>query len=191
MSCVAGISALNGVPVRELPAGEMMASATDYLLGLDLRYRIGGRGPFEYDGFGFVRQAVQMVFDARCFRAGRKTRALLDKPFAGYMTRIPPGGMTPADALPIEPDAIDVVAMLEDAGMERLEGRGGASTQAGDVVVYIGPGPHAGVVMRGASDDPGEAIALAWNDGPRVRDDRAIGRYRVQVYRWPALEAVS
>jgi hypothetical protein len=185
------ISSLNGIPVRELPAGEMMADAALYLLSLQPSFEMGGRGPLAFDGFGFVRQVVQMTFDARAFMAKRRTRALLDMPLKAYPTKIPPQGLTPADAVTVEPDATDLQAVLIDAGMEIVEGRGAARTQAGDVALYLGHGPCGAIILRGIDHPDGEAVAMAWNEGPRVRNDVTLGRHRVRVFRWPELAVVS
>lgn len=173
------------------PAGDAMASAASYLIDQGATYELGGRGPWAFDGFGFVRQVTQMVFNVRASAVGRPARGLLDMPLRAYPTKIPPQGLTPADAVTVEPDATDLQAVLIDAGMELVEGRGAARTQAGDVALYLGHGPCGAIILRGMDHPGGEVVAMAWNESPRIRNDVTLGRHRVRVFRWPELEILS
>lgn len=187
----AAATKIAAAPVLTDPGG-MTAKAARYLLERgDVAYALGGRGPDEFDGYGFVRFCVAAIFDARQLLLDEKPRMLPDRSRAAYRKSMPPGGRTPADEVPVEPDAHDLEQVCLAAGMIQVPGRGQAVVKAGDVILYLGHGPAGAVVIEPRSRSGDDLVALMWEEAPRVHMGATMGRHRVRVYRWPEAGAVS
>lgn len=184
MQPVSRDTAAKTVAVFDAPA--MTVKAARHVINQGAAYALGGRGPDAFDGYGFVRHCIKVVFDARQLVLDEDPVELPDRPRATYRSVIPPRGLTPADAVPVEPDARDLEKVCLAAGMEVVPGRYAAVTQPGDVALSLGYGPAGAIVINTGGGAVRDWSAMAWDAAPEIRDDFAQGRQRVRVYRWPS-----
>lgn len=183
--------ALDGVVAEriEAPSAEVTALAAEHLLRQPgLEYQLGARGPTAFDGYTFVVHVVGIVHAARQRVLDQAPTRLPVRARAAYRLAMPSGGRTPADEVPVEPDASDLEEVLVAAGMIAA----GICTdrpRRGDIVLSLGHGPAGAIALTLGANRSDDLVAMAWNEAPRLRANHAIGRSQSRIYRWPEAQS--
>lgn len=166
-----------GAPPKASKA-EVMVAAAAMVIGMP--YAMGGDGRDRIDGFGFIRwcaRAAAAWTDRGIRLAHDFADASVDRHRFASLTG--------------EPDASPTRPYLEAWGLARVNEDHPIRTLPGDVVLSLGNGPGAVIVMQGVDHLDGELVAGIWKQSsPEIRADAMTGRSRVRVYRWPHAGAV-
>lgn len=159
---------------------EVMVAAAEMVIGLP--YEMGGNGWLNsIDGYGFIRWCVRAA-EAWVPRLGLRFHREIA---CASVSRSKFASLTG------EPDADQILPYIEAWGLQRVNEIHPIKTQPGDIVLSLGNGPGAVIVMQGSDHPEGELVAGIWcQSSPQIRADAGVGRSRVRVYRWPSARAV-
>ncbi|KQV66607.1 hypothetical protein [Caulobacter sp. Root343] len=146
-----------------LSRAAIMAKAAEAVVKAGIGYKPGGRGADGVDGFGFIRLCAEHA-----------THSALNDLY-GYQG-------WPDE----EPWNERVANMLEEWGLTQVGRYDYREFRRGDVIVHVGVGPTAEVLVSPPNDDRGALLAGCWApEPPKIHTQLArLQRHMVRVYRW-------